>query len=386
MHLFVQFIHSLSPTDFLTQLHSCFDQIDLVSDNFKTKRRIVKITVFTPCADNSDYLLKMNLLKDAIEHFDVCQAPVSLVSQAPIDGGTILEVWLMEYPETGCEFTFNQGEQVSALHLECPDFSCLFSTQYSASHQGFKENTFETFNLLDATLHETGFDYGDIVRQWNYIEDITLLDTVSDEYLQNYQIFNDVRSFFYEQSNFTNGYPAATGIGAANGGCTIEVIALKEKNQNSVKPITNFLQVDAHSYSSTVLVGDAIKELPKASTPKFERGKFIHFGDEGFLFISGTASIIGEKTVYTENVENQTITTIQNIEHLLSTNNLNKNNINNISKPRLHNYRVYLKNESDYPKVKSLCDAHFGPESGFFVKADVCRSNLLVEIEANYGI
>jgi len=69
---------------------------------------------------------------------------------------------------------------------------------------------------------------------------------------------------------------------------------------------------------------------------------------------------------------------------LISFNNSNHCNKKIDSIPKLKNYRVYLKNEQDYDVVKALCDAHFGIKKGIFIKADSCRSNLLVEIEANY--
>ena len=105
-----------------------------------------------------------------------------------------------------------------------------------------------------------------------------------------------------------------------------------------------------------------------------------------FLFISGTASILGEQTVFPEDAARQTATTIQIIDSLISFNNLNNNRINLIFQPAPVNYRVYLKNKSDYSAVKSLCDSYFGMKNGIFVKADICRSNLLVEIEANYRV
>ena len=311
-------------------------------------------------------------------------APASIACQPPIDCETMMEAWLMDYSTTEYEFTFTQSNQASFLHVDSPGFSCLFSSQYAAKHDTFKENTFETFGLLDATMRENGFDYSNILRQWNYIENIINLETANDTHLQNYQIFNDLRSIYYEKSDFKKGYPSATGIGIEHGGCTIEAIAFKEKEVNSVKPVTNSLQVDAHSYSKTVLIGKAIEEIKRISTPKFERGKYVHLGDVGFLFISGTASIVGEQTVFTDDVAKQTLTTFRNIDHLISMENLNNNKISVVSKPQLLNYRVYLKNESDYAIVKSLCDDHYRSGNGFIVKADICRNNLLVEIEANY--
>ena len=384
MHLSIQNIQPLFSEDFLTQLQSCLSQIPFNSENNIRNQHIVKITVFTSCTDNADYLRKMNLLNETISQSEEYNAPVSLVCQLPINCETILEVWTFDYTTQEPTFTFTQDKQSAVLHIDCAEFSCLFATLYSAKHDTFKENAQETFTLFDATLRANRYDYHDVVRQWNYIENIIHLDDQTDKPLQNYQIFNDLRSLYYGKSDFIKGYPSATGIGTECGGLTIEAIAYREKKTNTIKPVTNSHQVDAHSYSSNVLIGNAIEEVTRVSTPKFERGKYIQFGDDGFLFISGTASIIGEKTVYTDDVSKQTLTTFNNIDHLVSTNNLDNNNISVTSHPRLLNYRAYLKHESDFSIVKSLCDDHFGKDKGFIVKADICRDNLLVEIEANY--
>ena len=384
MQLSIHNIQSHSSGDFLIQLQSCLSQIAINSGSNLPNQRIVKITVFTKCSDNGDYLRKMNILNKTLSQSEGLNVPVSLICQPPIDGKTIIEIWTLDNVSTTSTFTFTHDNQSAVLHIDCPEFTCLLSTQYSARHETFKENTLETFSLFDTTLKANGFDYHEVVRQWNYIENIIHIEDGNDKPLQNYQIFNDLRSIYYGKSDFRNGYPSATGIGTQCGGCTIEAIAIKEKNRNSIKPVTNSFQVDAHSYSSNVLIGNAIEEIKRVSTPKFERGKYLQLGEKGFLFISGTASIIGEQTVYAEDVSKQTLTTFKNIDNLVSTYNLDNNYISVTSHPRLLNYRAYLKNESDYPIVKSLCDKHYGTDMGFIVKADICRDNLLVEIEANY--
>lgn len=381
MRLSLQCSQSSYYEDFITQIKHCFDQLTLSKNN-----HIIKITLFTDCLDNEDFKLKTYLLNEFIETKGIFNFPISLVSQPTINGGTSMEAWILECADSELTFSFSKTNQSSVLCLDNPTFSLLLSNQCSFENTDFKENVMTTFNLLDKTLQENGFDYCDIVRQWNYVENITMLDDLADKQLQNYQIFNDIRTLFYNKSDFVNGYPAATGIGIENGGCCIEVIALKQKNEKTVFPITNSLQVDAHNYSENVLVGKAIAEIKKVSTPKFERAKAMYINDFGLLFVSGTASIVGEQTVFPDNVEKQTITTIENIEHLISVNNLIKNKITVTSHPELINYRVYLKNKADYKTVKLLCDAHFGIKKCIFVKADICRSNLLVEIEAIYSI
>ena len=385
MRISIKCLQSPYFEDFITQIKHCLDQLNLLVIN-NNDYNIVKMTLFTDCWYKEDFKVKSLLLNEYVDSKSSFNFPISLVSQPTINGGMTMEAWLLECSENEFSISFSKTNHSSVLCLDNSNYSLLLSNQCSFEHTDFKDNVLSTFNLLDKTLYENGFDYNEIVRQWNYIENITMLDDVEDKQLQNYQIFNDIRTLFYNKSSFVNGYPAATGIGIENGGCRVEVIALKQKNENTVFPITNSLQVDAHKYSEIVLVGNAIAEIKKVSTPKFERAKALHLIDFGLLFVSGTASIVGEQTVFMDNVEKQTITTIENIEHLISVNNLIKNKITVTSYPELINYRVYLKNKSDYKIVKLLCDAHFGIKKSIFVKADICRSNLLVEIEAIYSI
>ncbi|MEA1951543.1 MAG: dioxygenase, partial [Planctomycetota bacterium] len=43
--------------------------------------------------------------------------------------------------------------------------------------------------------------------------------------------------------------------------------------------------------------------------------------------------------------------------------------------------RVYIKRKEDYDRVKSVCEARLGELPAIYAVADVCRPELLVEIE-----
>ncbi len=386
MRFFIQYIHSGPVPGFSAQIDSCLDQIKLISSNLLVPQRIVKVTLFTRCIGQEEYVQKMNFLCSHAELNQLCQAPVSLVSQPPLNGGITMEVWLLDFSGMELTFTYQVKGQSSCLRIEDNKFICLFSTHHSADLSGFRENARGAFEMLDATLNSEGFGFQDIVRQWNYIEEIILPDPSGSDRPQNYQIFNDIRSAFYQKADFRNGYPSATGIGVANGGCTIATIALKENRANSVKPIVNILQANAYNYSNGILTGNCACMAEKAFSPKFERGKYMKPARNGFIFVSGTASIIGEKTVFEEDIVMQTKTSLVNIERLISADNLMNNNISTNSRPGFISFIAYLRNVADYPVVQSLCEDYFGSDNGIFVKADICRSNLLVEIEANYEI
>jgi len=239
------------------------------------------------------------------------------------------------------------------------------------------------FAKASAILSAEGMSVCDIVRQWNYIEDIT---GFVGEY-QNYQVFNDARTRFYEGGHWSNGYPAATGIGAGACGVVVDFDAARG-GDIEVVPLDNGLQIPAHDYSQSVLLGAENRYLRTRTTPKFERGKAVLSESSRMSYISGTASIRGEKSVAEGDVIAQTATTMENIDYLVSPDNLIRNGATMaVGEPRYELLRVYVKRAGDMAAVREYMRSRY-PDTGLlFLNTDVCRSELLVEIEgiASYG-
>ena len=118
----------------------------------------------------------------------------------------------------------------------------------------------------------------------------------------------------------------------------------------------NPLQIAAHAYSSEVLVGSNQNALK--STPKFERAKLVEFADNRFCFISGTASIRGEKSTHVLSPAMQARQTIENINYLISEENLKRHACPPVLL-ELCNLRVYIKDEAFYEEVRSIVAAEF---------------------------
>jgi hypothetical protein len=262
--------------------------------------------------------------------------------------------------------------------LKMDETEVLFTSIVSYQHQYFDENLEAVFDKLNQIFKNENFQYSDVLRQWNYIEDILQQDKFGDGIKQHYQIFNDYRSVNYDPFVFNQGYPVATGIGVQQGKCCIEVIAVRGNHFNVV-PIHNKQQVDAYAYSERVLVGMPIEKLDRNSSPKFERAKLLELPLTNLLLISGTASIIGEETVCVDDVEGQTQTTIDNIDVLVEQAKLIMG-----TSCKVLNYRAYVKRPCDCQKVKEICEKKYCEAQGILLLADICRDDLLVEIECNY--
>lgn len=135
------------------------------------------------------------------------------------------------------------------------------------------------FGKAEEILKAEQMSFGDIVRQWNYLERIT--DIVHGN--QCYQDFNDIRSQFYASSEWTFGYPAATGIGTQHGGILVDFNAVKGGIE--IIPLDNDWQKAAHVYSDEVLISH--RTDAEKGTPKFERGKSLSDHQGEVIYISG---------------------------------------------------------------------------------------------------
>jgi hypothetical protein len=230
------------------------------------------------------------------------------------------------------------------------------------------------FSQMKAILDEENMSYDHLVRQWNYIGNILTINNLD----QNYQVFNEVRSENYKLYRNVSGYPAATGIGMKYGGVVLDFYAIKAGIPLKILAVENPDQINPYKYGQEVLHGH--------QPPQFERAVLLTDSSESTLYISGTASIIGQDTIGIDDVGKQTEVTIDNIIKLTESGRLTEisgNNHSNSVTPVL--IRVYIKYQADFSKVKSICNSRFQGIPAIYIEADVCRDNLLVEIEAEYS-
>ena len=362
------------------ELSICYSSLAICDDySIWTRRLLSDVPYDKICGlvlfglyKDSEYHQTLKKIKETVYGFLNRKIPVTLIPQRTLPESALsAEIYILEN-SPGIHFEEKDG--ISYGIVRSKEYSLLFmegipSYDFSKS---VRLQSDEVFEKVDNLLALHGFRNEDIVRQWNYIGNIT----GHREGKQNYQEFNDSRTAYYNNGNWINGYPAATGIGMSSDGIIVGCIAFKASE--GIYPINNPLQVAAHVYSKKVLIDENPKALK--STPKFERAKVIEIGGKACCFVSGTAAIRGEESMNNSSARMQTIQTIENIRHLVSEENL----IRFGSKAYNLNYshlRIYVKNEEDYEEIKSVVDEFFPDTPAIFTVADVCRRELLVEIE-----
>lgn len=202
-------------------------------------------------------------------------------------------------------------------------------------------------------------------RVWNYLADIN----GEQAGLERYRHFNIGRhEAFVGCGRLTRGnVPAACALGTTRGPLTIAFMA----GRTAATPIENPRQVSAYHYPD--------RYGPRS--PTFSRAVFAQLPGQELLFISGTASIVGHQTLHVGDVAGQTRETLTNIAALVEAANAQARTTS-YSLAEL-SLRAYVRRAEDYPIVQEIVARQVGDDAPVvYVQADICRDDLLVEIEA----
>lgn len=374
-----------SGSGFQEQVRSCISQLmEFIHQEEDLDYFITQQTFFISARSREEYEERSaEIRKQLLDFCGTSLAATSIVAQRPTGGKDVvlelicaragIDKKVIYKTYSGINYTVVEHKDYKAVHC-----AGLMGTVEDSITQA-SERAFKTAIEI---LAQEGLSIHHIIRQWNYIEDIAVVKG-QENASQNYQDFNDVRARYYDQGNFKFGYPAATGIGQNTGGVIISFIALSESDKITISPIANPGQIDAHKYSDVVLEGSS----PVKCTPKFERAKLVTINSGKYVYVSGTASILGEKTMHKGDVEKQTLTTIENIKRLFARENQDSLGLKfKVSDIQFSHLRVYVKHMKDIPAVEKICDRELNCKSSLFLESDVCREDLLVEIEGVFTI
>ncbi len=271
------------------------------------------------------------------------KAPLS-----PATGGAIFEIWTDAAPMRPCRV----GQAVGACNEDVVFGAVTLAEDGQACLEAAVEAAY--LNIFDF-LGETGFSAP--IRFWNYLTSIT----GDDEGLERYRRFNIGRHRAFAARMRQAVPPAASGVGGHSGASVIYFLAAKQ----AAKAIENPRQISAYEYPP----------IYGPCSPSFSRASLYTQGSAETLFISGTASIVGHETRHCGNLSGQIAETIENLRAVIDA-----------AGPRASGQwaaKIYLQDPAAQAMVDPAIDAIFdaGCER-LYLLADICRSDLLLEIEA----
>ena len=200
------------------------------------------------------------------------------------------------------------------------------------------------------TTRERGFPH--LIRVWNYVRDINEGEGDAERYKRfcagRHDAFDALR---WPKERL----PAASAVGIRQRGLFIHYLAAREPGRQ----IENPRQVSAYAYP---------REYGPRS-PSFARATL--FGET--LFIGGTASIVGHETRHAGNLRAQLAETLVNINAVTRAAGRTLTDLRHV--------KLYLRNANDAAIANEL--AAVLPHAKLVVmEADICRRELLLEVEA----
>jgi len=215
------------------------------------------------------------------------------------------------------------------------------------------DQTTSVFEGIEDALRDADMTFAHVARTWLYM----------DKILDWYDPFNRARDAFFTSRRVYDGLvPASTGVGSANlcgSAITACAIAVRPKGACvSVQAVDSPLQCSALNYRSS-----------------FSRAVEIATPDCRTLMVSGTASIEpGGKTAYIGDAGGQIRLTMEVVGAILASRGMGWSDVSRAV--------MYLKKAEYLPLWRTWLREHaLNSFPLVTVEADVCRDDLLVEIE-----
>ena len=293
---------------------------------------------------------------------DLAQVPVAAVPLSPFgEVDALYEIWradgLMQMGNLGdVHYRFNGQLLFGCIALAAPP-------REAAANNALKAATTAAYAQIFATLEATG--YQQLVRVWNYVSGINQ----SSDAGERYWLFNNARyeSFLASDRPISETVPAASALGTP---CDSPLVIYFLADRTVAQMLENPRQVSAYRYPA--------QYGPRS--PTFSRAALLSDGD-GALMVSGTASIVGHETVHSGDAAAQTRESLANI--LVLVDEANRRLPEQRFALETLTYKVYVRNEADLPAVAGAVRGAIGRKASVaYMHADICRRDLLVEIEA----
>ncbi|MEJ8794802.1 endoribonuclease L-PSP [Trinickia caryophylli] len=260
----------------------------------------------------------------------------------------------------------------------------LFEEPAGSSVQGatpLERATYLAYEAIFRMLDALGIRH--LLRIWNVVPAINAEQFGSERYRQ----FNTgrQRAFMACGRPVVDSVPAASALGApvsiegdAPPSMPLAVSFLATRSPSDA--IENPRQVSAYRYPREY--GPSAPTFARAAA---WRGA-CRPGTAPALFVSGTASIVGHETVHRGDAMAQLRETLANIDAVLAQ--AAQGNLGNATLADLA-YKIYVRDPDDADTLAAidevLCARCGFPPRVLYLHADICRADLLLEIEASTG-
>ena len=267
-----------------------------------------------------------------------------------------VEVWTSSHP-----IRIIQHDHIGVAMNDEIAMACI-SMEESAGLT-LETTTYQTYRHLLSTLKELGYPH--LWRVWNYFPRIN----EDEQGLERYQRFCMGRHQALVEGlpDFPASLPAGTAVGTRSGPLQIYAIA----GTHSARHLGNPRQVHAYDYPQTY----------GPRSPSFSRATIGEVDGTAQLFLAGTASVIGHASQHVGSAHAQTQEILNNISAVLR-HARDTHAAHSFFDPSRGNYKIYIRHQDDEDTIRQVIeDSPLSLTQPLFLQGDLCRRELLVEVE-----
>lgn len=233
-----------------------------------------------------------------------------------------------------------------------------------AAYPGISAMARHAYEVVLAFNAESGYPH--VLRMWNYIDCIN--DGAGDT--ERYRQFCVGRAAACSIMA-AEAFPAASTLGRKQPTGQLQVFWLAARRP--ARRVENPRQISAYHYPRDY----------GPCAPSFARACLLEGGP---LFISGTASIVGHASLHPDNIDAQLHETLDNIEALIA-HARQWAPLLATQPDRDSLLKIYVRRSGDATRIEAeLRRRYADPPAMLFLEADICRRELLLEIDCVHGI
>ena len=305
-----------------------------------------------------DILAVFEFGRSPLESIDPRHVPVALPQ---LDSPRRVEVWRCDGPikaGTWDRLRFAQGHQLTMGHIALD----------LREQAGMREASRQAYEILQSYLQQSPHAWP--LKIWNYIPAINRGE--EDEELYRQFCLGRADAVLIDPGDLPP-LPAATAIGSPSSEPALQVYFLSGALPGL--DVENPRQVSAWRYP---------KQYGPRS-PLFSRGTILMLNGSRQFLISGTASVVGHQTHHENQVANQLSESLRNVHSLLQ----EGHRLMGDAQARLDEngiLKVYIRRPEDYELIRRTLEAEAPPDiPRIYLQGDICRENLLTEIDGIVG-
>jgi chorismate lyase / 3-hydroxybenzoate synthase len=265
------------------------------------------------------------------------------VGLEPLLGPPVAELWHGQGP-------VRTGREGSVRYAHDDHYLFAVIEEDERAHGGVLPTAEAVYAAIRDFQHQSPYPH--LLRMWNYLDAIN--DGVGD--MERYRQFCVGRGRGLG-SAYGGPYPAATAIGKQRNDHVMQVFWLAGRIAGTA--VENPRQVSAYQYP----------RVHGPVSPTFSRATRV---PDGTVLVSGTASIVGHISRHHDDAMEQLEETVRNLQALPA----------HAGSKQPDLLKVYLRDPALAQPVEQRLRELYPHSEAIFVAADVCREELLVEIEA----